>query len=162
MPDWLLALLIGSSGGGLVGYLFHGWIDDRFARAKEARALRQSDVRALRDGLHVFLGQPKAHFTWLESVPDVRSAGGTPTPPEKAEIIAAWVYENAMKHPKDRRGAMYLITNVAYQLARGDRHFLDKNPKGYEALEEAWNALGEYAQFLTRTLHNPDSPGGAA
>lgn len=160
MPDWLIGLLIGSSGGGMIGYLFHGWIDDRFARGREARALRQADVRDLRNGLHTFLGQPKAHFTWLQDVPDVLNTPGAPSPDEKAEIIATWVYENAMKHPQERRRAMYLITNVAYQLARGDRSFLDINPKGYEMLEEAWKELDDYAQLLTRSLHDPNAPGG--
>ena len=162
MPDWLVPLLIGSSGGGLVGYLFRGWIDDRFARAREARAIRRSDVRALRDGLHVFLGQPRAHFAWLQSVRDVPSAGGSPTPAEKAEIIATWVYENAMKHAEDRRPPMYRIMNVGYELARGDRHFLDENPKGYDLIEADWKSLDEYSQHLTRALHDPDAPGGAA
>jgi hypothetical protein len=162
MPDWLTGLLIGSSGGGLVGYLLRGWIDDRNARAREARALRQADVRALRDGLHTFLGQPRAHFAWLENTQDVRSAGGTPTPAEKGAMIATWVYENAMKHPPDRRGPMYLIMTVAYQLARGDRHFLEINPQGYELVEAAWTELDEYARLLTSELHDADSPGGAA
>jgi hypothetical protein len=155
LPDWLIALLVGG-GGGLVGYLLRGWIDDRYARAKEARAVKQSDVRALRDDLLTFLGHPKAHFSWLENVPNVLTAGGTPTPAEKAQLIAGWVYANSTRYPKDRRGPMYLILNVAYQLARGDRHFLDANPKGYEALHEAWNTLDEYAQELTVRLHNPD------
>jgi hypothetical protein len=47
---------------------------------------------------------------------------------------------------------MYLILNTTYQLARGDRHFLDAYPKGYEALHDAWEALDEYAQELTRLL----------
>ena len=152
---WLVTLLVGG-GGGLVGYLLRGWIDDRYARAKEARAIKQSDVRALRDDLMTFLGHPRAHFTWLEDVPDVRAAGGTPTPDEKAQIIADWVYSNSSRYPKDKRGPMFLILNVAYQLARGDRHFVDRNPKGYEALEDAWNTLDEYAQALTAQLHNPD------
>lgn len=158
MPDWLSALLIGS-GGGLVGYLLRGWIDDRFARAKEARALRQLDVRALRNGLHTFLGQPRAHFDRLESTANVDSAEAAPTPEERAMVIADWVYENAMKHPAERRGPMYLISNVAHQLAGGDRHFLDVNPIGYERIEDAWNSLDEYAQLLTRMLHDADNPG---
>ena len=161
MPAWLLAILTGTSGG-LVGYLFRGWIDDRFARAKESRALRQADVKALRDDLHVFLGQPRAHFAWLQNTPDVRIAGGIPSPEAKAEIIATWIYDNAMKHPKNRRSNMYLIANVAYQLARGDRHFLDINPKGYDTLEEAWTALDQYAQVLTAALHHPDQPDNVA
>jgi len=157
MPNWLAALLVGS-GGGIVGYLLRGWIDDRYARAKEARALRHQDVRALRDGLHVFLGEPKAHFSWLENVADVRGAGGVPSPDEKAQIIANWVYANAMKYPRDRRAPMYFLMNLAYQFARGDRHFLDQRDNGYDLVEEAWNQLDTYAQFLTDKLHNPDAP----
>ena len=78
IPEWLVGLLLGSGGGGAIGYLFCGWIDDRFARTKEARALKHSD-------------------------------------------------ENAMKFPKDRRLLMYLIANLAYQLARGARHFLERH-----------------------------------
>lgn len=155
LPDWATTVLASLSGGGIIGYLIHGWIDDKFSRAKEARALRNSDIQALRDGLHIFLGQPKAHFSWLENVPNVLSAGGTPTPAEKADIIATWFYENAMKHPNDRRGPMYLIANVTYKLARGDRSFLEANPNGHEILEEAWSTLDEYAQHLTSVLHSP-------
>src|SRR5207247_2451535 len=110
-------------------------------------------LKALRDDLLYFLGEPKAHFDWLENVPDVRAAGGKPTPDEKAQLIGEWVYKNAPRLPKDRRGELFLITNVAYQLARGDRSFLDRNPKGYEYLHDAWEVLDRYAQGLTRQLH---------
>jgi hypothetical protein len=154
VPDWLVALLIGS-GGGLVGYLLRGWTDDQFARTKEARGFRHADLRALRDSLHSFLGQPRAHFTWLESNSVHYTGGGSPSLEEKAQIIASWVYENAARFPPDKRAPIYLILNVAYQLARGDRHFLDSNPKGHEAIHDAWMALDEYAQSLTSRLHSP-------
>jgi hypothetical protein len=156
LPDWLLTLVLGSGGGGFIGYLFRGWIDDRFARQKEARAFQATDVRGLRDELLVFLGHPKAHFIWLESVREVKAAGGVPSPAEKAQIIADWVYANSPRYPKERRAPMYLILNVAYMLASGDRHFLDQNPKGHEILEEAWETLDEYAQALTKQLHSAD------
>ena len=64
-----------------------------------------------------FLGHPRAHFSWLEDVPDVHAAGGTPTPSEMAQIIPDWGYSNASRYPEDKRGPMFLIPNVAYQLA---------------------------------------------
>ena len=57
---------------------------------------------------------------------------------------------------------MYLIMNLGYMFARGDRHFLDRNPIGYEAVEGAWRELDRYAQELTRQLHSRDNPGGTA
>ena len=156
MPEWLIGFLVGGSGGGVLGYWLRARIDERIVQRKEARQLKQSDVKALRDDLHTFLGQPRAHFTWLESVPDVSAAGGSPSPAEKAQLIADWVYTNAPRYPKDKRAPMYLIVNVAYQLAAGDRHFLDINPNGYDALNDAWENLDEYAQELTRLLHGDD------
>jgi hypothetical protein len=155
LPQWLITLLVGG-GGGLIGYLLRGWIDDRYARAKEARSLKQSDVRALRDDLMTFLAHPRTHFSWLENVQDVRTAGGVPSPDQRAQMIADWVNANSSRYPKDKRGPMFLILSVAYQLARGDRHFLERNPKGYETLEDAWNTLDEYAHSLTAQLHSPD------
>lgn len=162
MPDWLTGLLIGSSGGGLVGYLFRGWIDDRFARTREARALRRSDALALRDSLHTFLGLPRAHFSWLEAYEQGSGGtGATIAAAEKAAAISDWVYQNATRYPPERRGPMYLVMNVAHQLARGDRHFLDRNPRGYDSVAEAWTKLDEYAQFLTKYLHDPDGRAAA-
>ncbi|SRR5438034_3121118 len=152
MPDWVWTLIIGGSGGGLFGYWLRARVDEHFAERTEARQFKQSDLRALRDDLFVFLGEPRAHFTWLQDVPDVKAAGGSPSPDQKAQIIADWVYKNVSRFPKDRRGPMYLILNTTYQLARGDRHFLDAYPKGYEALHDAWEALDDYAQDLTRLL----------
>jgi hypothetical protein len=96
-------------------------------------------------------------MVWLTNTQNVLTATGSPSPSEKAEIVATWVCENAMKHPPEMRRPMYLLMNVAYQLARGDRLFLDSNPSG---VSEAWQALDDYAQRLTRSLHDPNAPGG--
>ena len=152
MPDWLVPFLIGSTGGGLAGYLLRSWIDKRFATRTESRHSRRTDLQALRDDLLKFLGEPNAHFTWLESVPDVIAAGGSPSPDAKAEWISTWVYKNNARYPKKLRGSMYLITNVAYQLASGDRHFLNTDV-GPDAVANAWQELDDYADELTRELH---------
>jgi hypothetical protein len=155
MKEWL-ADVIGAGSGGLLGYYLRGLVDDRFARRKEGRDEKQADIRALRDSLIEFLGDPRAHFSWLQNVRNPSTAGGVPSPSEKAQMIAGWVYKNAMRYPKNRRGSMYLIANVTYQLARDDRHFLEQNPQGEEAIEAAWDSLDEYAQELTSRLHNAD------
>jgi hypothetical protein len=153
MPEWLWGVILGGSGGGIIGYYLRATIDEKLAERKEMRQLRQADLVSLRDALHAFLGKPRAHFTWLESVRDIGAAGGSPSPEAKAQVIADWVYKNAPRFPASRRGPMYLITNIAYQLASGDRSFFDRNPTGYEMVDNAWKQLDEYAQKLTQILH---------
>ena len=80
MPDWLWTLIIGGSGGGVFGYWLRARLDEHFAERKEARQFRQSDLRALRDDLLVFLGEPRGQFTWLQDVPDVKAAGAVRVP----------------------------------------------------------------------------------
>jgi hypothetical protein len=75
---------------------------------------------------------------------------------EKVQLIADWVYSNSMRYPRERRGPMNLIMNVAYQLGRGDRHFLDDNPNGEEIVTEAWQTLDDYAQDLTSMLRGKE------
>ena len=152
MPDWLVPFLIGSTGGGLVVYLLRSWIDEQFATRTESRRSRRTDLQELRDDLQKFLGERKAQFMWLESVPDARTAGGTPSPNARAQWIGDWVDKNALRYPKKLRGPMYLITNIAYQLARGDRHFLNTDV-GPDAVYHAWQELFDYADELTRKLH---------
>jgi hypothetical protein len=152
IPEWVSTALIGFASA-IVGYWLRGQVDEHFAQRKETRQFKHSDVRALRDDLLIFLGEPRAHFAWLQNVRDVRSAGGIPSPDEKARLIAEWVYKNAPRYPKERRGPMNLIANVTYQLAAGNRHFLDVNPLGEEAVHDAWELLDDYSQELTRELH---------
>jgi hypothetical protein len=152
MPDWLIPFLVGGSSGGLFGYWLRARIDERFAKRTEARQFLRSDLEGLRDDLLFFLGDPRAHFEWLQSVRDPQNAGGFPTPNEKAQIIAGWVYHNFPRFPEEIQRPMTLVLNVTYQLARGDRHFLDTNPQGEEAVYEAWSALEQYEQKLTNEL----------
>lgn len=152
MPEWLVGLLIGGTGGGILGYWFRAKVDDHFAARAEGRQFRREDLKELRDALLVFLGELRAHSSWLANTLNPHTAGGELSPDERARLIGDWVNKYAPRFPKDCRGPLYLIFNVAYQLARGDRHFLDLNSNGYELLEEAWETLDDYARELTDKL----------
>jgi hypothetical protein len=155
MPEWLyndlVGFLVGGTSCGLLGYWLHAKIDERFTQRREQRNVLQSDIKALRDELLVFLGEPRSYFDWLESLSAQQAQGGLPSAAEKAEAIAVWVSKNAARYPKDRRGPMYLIVNVANQLARGDRHVLNSR-SGPEDIVNAWGHLDSYAQELTGQL----------
>ena len=155
MNEWLVAFLIGVPSSGILGYWLRAKMDDHVAAGAEGRQTRREDLKKLRDALLVFLGPLRAHFFWLENTPDPWLAEGEPSPEEKARLIGEWVYENMPRFPRERRGPPWLIANVAYQLARDDRHFLDVNPRGYELLQEAWDDLEEYAKDLTRRIQGP-------
>ncbi len=161
MPEWLIGFLIGGTGGGvgigLLSHWLHAKVDADLAAKAEGRQFRREDLTEQRDALLVFLGELRAHFSWLVNTDDPRNAGGEPTAHEKAKLIGEWVNKNAPRFPKDRRGHLGIISHIAYQLERGDRHFLDANPQGHQILEWTWEALEEYADELTEELsgHNP-------
>jgi len=71
-------------------------------------------------------------------------------------MIAGWVYKNVLRYPEHIRSRMYLMADVTYQLARGDRHFLDPDV-GPMAVHDAWSELDQYVQELTRDLHGSSS-----
>ncbi len=142
--------------GGLIGYFARGVIDEHFSRRREGRSQRVSDERYLRDELLVFVGELRAHADWLSSVPSPETAGGKPSPDEKARLIGEWAYRNAPRMSERHRRSAYLIANVSYMLAKGDRHFLDRNPRGWEELIAAWDDLQAYAEELTRRIHDPN------
>ena len=123
-----------------------------FGKRKEGRHPTQQDIRSLRDTLHEFLGEPKARFAWLENVSDSQTAGGAPSPDDKAHMIAEWVTKHAPHFPKEKHAPMYQIAGIALQLARGDRHVLEAE-KGSDAIADAWNKLDEYERVLTAQLH---------
>ncbi len=77
MPEWLIGMLIGSSGGGILGYLLRTKVDDHFAARAEGRQFQREDLKELRDELLVFLGELRAHFTWLVDTPNPHDGGGS-------------------------------------------------------------------------------------
>lgn len=156
MPEWLIGVLVGGTGGGvgigLLSHWLHAKVDADLAAKAEGRQFRREDLKEQRDALLVFVGELRAHFFWLVNTSNPRDAGGEPTSHEKAKLIGEWVNKNAPRFPKERRGYFHLISNVAYQLDQGNRHFLDANPQGYEVLEEAWETLDDYLSELTKKL----------
>src|SRR4051812_37271034 len=125
MPEWFVAFLVGGSAGGLAGYLLRAWVDDQFIRRKEKRDEKRADLKAQREAIIHFIGQPRAHFIWLETVPFEQLHFGKPSIPEKVEMIAGWCYANSPRFPAEIQRHLALIRNVAYQLAVGDRNFLE-------------------------------------
>ncbi len=152
MLDLWIAFLIGNGSGGALGYWLQPKLADHFAARAEGRQLQREDLKVLRDALLEFLGPLRGHFSWLENVRDPNSAGGEPSPNEKARLIGEWVTLNAPRFSKARRPP-WIISAVAYQLAQGNRQFLDQRSDGYELLQEAWDDLQDYADDLTRRLH---------
>src|SRR6266581_6897970 len=125
MPDWLVPFLVGSGTGGVAGYVLHAWIDDLFSERREKRKSRRDDLQMQRDALLHFLGRPRAHFTWLENVHLSQLGTGSPPLPEKIEQITGWIYANRPRFPEAVQRSLNVINAVTYQLAVGDREFVN-------------------------------------